>query len=62
MAEKLPEKKKQPIEFEAAIRLDAKDRVKGLQVKGSAMPFGGSWSYDKSADVLTLDEVPTIIP
>jgi hypothetical protein len=47
------------LSFHEARNLEGKDRVVGIKVKGNVMPFGGSWSYDKNADELTLTEPPT---
>lgn len=48
--------------FDEAKALAQQDRVAGLKVKGSRMPFGGRWRYDKAADELTLELPPTILP
>jgi hypothetical protein len=48
--------------FDQAKNVSVKERVAGLKVKGSVAPFGGSWSYNKDADELTLTMPPTVLP
>jgi hypothetical protein len=51
-----------PLTVDEAKALPEDKRVEGLKVKGAVMPFGGSWKYDKDADVLTLTEAPSRTP
>ena len=39
--------------------LPEEERKPGIVVEGNAAPFGGSWTYDPVADILTLQESPT---
>ena len=50
------------MEFHEAKNLPGEKRVAGLKVKGKELPFGGSWTYDKESDELTLNEPPTLMP